>query len=189
MTTFWRCLKENREDLMRGMTRMIVRAIVFSMAFTVMTGAALAQGGQAAPEPTKTFASAEDVMAILAKAKADLKPDQTMNGGRILHLAPYNANLEHRVRVGPAAVHEKEAELFYVIDGSGTMTTGGKLKDERRVNPENLTGTGIEGGVSQPMAKGDFMIVPENTPHWVSAINGTLVFMTFHVPRPVPGKP
>jgi hypothetical protein len=29
--------------------------------------------------------------------------------------------------------------------------------------------------------------VPENTPHWFSAINGTVVLMSLHVPRPVPG--
>ena len=38
------------------------------------------------------------------------------------------------------------------------------------------------------MAKGDWMIVPEGTPHWVSAINGTIIFMTLHVPRPAASK-
>jgi hypothetical protein len=30
------------------------------------------------------------------------------------------------------------------------------------------------------------MVVPEGTAHWFSAIDGTLVLMTLHVPRPVP---
>ena len=85
--------------------------------------------------------------------------------------------------MGPAAVHEKEAEMFYVIDGSGTLTTGGKLANEKPTNAENLTGTAIEGGKSQAVAKGDFVIVPENTPHWFSAIDGTIVLMSLHVPR------
>ena len=42
-----------------------------------------------------------------------------------------------------------------------------------------------EGGMSQTVAKGDFIIVPENAPHWFSAINGVFVLMTLHVPRPV----
>jgi len=73
--------------------------------------------------------------------------------------------------------------MFYVIDGSATLVTGGKLKDEKRTNAENLTGTGIEGGNPQAITKGDFVIVPENTPHWFSAINGTIVLMSLHVPR------
>ena len=98
-------------------------------------------------------------------------------------LPPYRANLEYRTGPAPAAVHEKEAELFYVIDGSGTLTTGGKLKDEKRTNPTNLSGSGIDGGQSRTVAKGDFVIVPENTPHQYSGIKGELVLMSMHVPR------
>ena len=142
-------------------------------------------GAQQAPtaEAMKTFTSSSDVAALIAKAKSERKEGQPTVTERILHLAPYNANLEYRAAVGPAAVHEKEAEIFYVIDGSATMVTGGKLTNESRTNPENLSGTGIEGGALRAVAKGDFIIVPENTPHWFSAINGVLILMSLHVPR------
>jgi len=144
--------------------------------------AALAQE----PAPAiKTFSSSADVTALIAKAKSERKEGQPLVLERLLQLAPYNANLEYRASVGPAAVHEHEAEMFYVIDGSGTMVTGGKLANEKRTNSENLTGTGIEGGMPREVAKGDFIVVPENTPHWFSAINGAIVLMTLHVPRPV----
>lgn len=160
---------------MRNKSTMILAAMFCA-------GTALAQQPNQAAA-TKLFSSAEDVQALIAKAKADRKGNQPTVIEPLLRLAPYNANLEYRAAVGPAAVHEKEAELFYVIDGSATMTTGGKLVNEKRTNPENLQGTGIEGGTSRTLSKGDFMIVPENTPHWVSAINGSVVFMTIHVPR------
>jgi mannose-6-phosphate isomerase-like protein (cupin superfamily) len=92
---------------------------------------------------------------------------------------------EYRASVGNAAVHEKEAELMYVVDGSGTIVTGGTLVNPTRPNPTNLSGTGIKDGDAQSVAKGDFIIVPENTAHWISAINGSLVLMTLHIPRPV----
>ena len=166
-----------------------MRTIVIGLAFMLLTGvAAMAQQptAQAPPEENKLFTSAADVTALIAKAKSERKEGQANVTERIFHLAPYNANLEYRASVGPAAVHEHEAEVFYVIDGSATMVTGGKLVNESRTNPENLSGTAIEGGASRTVAKGDFIIVPENTPHWISAINGTVVFMTLHVPRPVP---
>jgi mannose-6-phosphate isomerase-like protein (cupin superfamily) len=157
-----------------------MRAITITLVFTL---AAVAAYAQQPPAPTKTYSSAADVAALLAKAKADHKDGQPTVVETILHLAPYNANLEYRSSVGPAAVHEKEAEMFYVLDGSATLTTGGKLKDEKRTNAENLTGTGIVGGSDQAVAKGDVVIVPENTPHWFSQINGTIVLMSLHVPR------
>jgi mannose-6-phosphate isomerase-like protein (cupin superfamily) len=154
-----------------------MRAIVIGLALTI---AAWAQ--QPAPA-TKTYSSSADVAALLAKAKADHKEGQPTVVENILHLAPYNANLEYRTAVGPAAVHVHEAELFYVLDGSATLVTGGKLANEKPTNAENLTGTGIEGGNAQAVAKGDVVIVPENTPHWFSAINGSIVLMSLHVPR------
>lgn len=147
--------------------------------FTAIAPAASAQD-------VKTFASSADVEALIAKAKAQRKENQPLVSERILQLAPYRANLEYRASVGPAAVHEKEAEFFYVIDGSATLTTGGKLANEKRTNAENLTGTGIEGGTTQIVNKGDFIVVPEGTPHWFSSINGSITLMTLHVPRPVP---
>jgi mannose-6-phosphate isomerase-like protein (cupin superfamily) len=156
-----------------------MRGLTVSLLLTIASAALLAQ----TPPPTKTYASAEDVKALAAKAKADHKDGQPLVAENILRLAPYSANLEYRTAVGPAAVHEKEAEMFYVIDGSATLMTGGKLTEEKRTNAENLTGTGIEGGKSQAVAKGDFVIVPENTPHWFSKIDGTIVLMSIHVPR------
>ena len=160
--------------------RLIVNGLVVaSLAWMIAGSAIWAQQ----PLPTKTYSSAADVTALIAKAKAEHKDGQPIVVEHILNLAPYGVNLEYRTNVGGASVHEKEAEMFYVIDGSGTLITGGKLADEKRTNPENLSGTGIEGGKSQALGKGDFVIIPENTPHWISAINGTIVLMSIHVPR------
>ena len=158
-----------------------MRPLKITIAITFLAAVAAAQ----TPD-LKTFAASSDVAAMIAKAKAERKPDQPLFAQPILQLAPYTASLEYRAVVGPAAVHETEAEMFYVIEGSATLVTGGKLVNEKRTNAANLTGTAIEGGSARPVAKGDFVIVPENTPHWFSPINGTIVLMSFHAPRPVP---
>ena len=92
---------------------------------------------------SKTYTSAADVTAMIAKAKSERKPDQANFIQPLLREAPYTANLEYRAAgvVGNATVHEQEAEMFQVIDGSATLTTGGKLKDEKRTNATNLSGS------------------------------------------------
>jgi mannose-6-phosphate isomerase-like protein (cupin superfamily) len=102
----------------------------------------------------------------------------------IVRLAPYNANLEYRVAGvnAPASVHEREAEMFYVIEGSGTLVTGGTLREEKRTNAENLSGSAIDGGTQHRLAKGDWVMVPEKTAHWFTQIEGTLVLMSIHLP-------
>lgn len=170
-----------------------MRAKLTSLALMLVTAGVVAQlpaqqKGKQAPQPDKTYTSAKEIVAMMAKAKNERKQDQANFIQGILRLAPYSANLEYRGAVGPAATHRVEAELFYVIDGSGTLVTGGKLVGETQTNAENLTGTAIENGNTQNVAKGDFFIVPENTPHWFSKINGTLVLMSLHIPRPVPAR-
>jgi quercetin dioxygenase-like cupin family protein len=158
----------------------------------VMAGKPVAPSAAAQPQAApmdagamKIFGSAAEVQSLLAKAKAERKEGQVMVAEKILSLAPYVTNLEYRPIEGAVAVHEKEAELVYVIDGTGTLTTGGRVVGEKRTNATNLSGTSIEGGTAQTVNKGDFAIIPEGTPHQFKPANGALVLMTMHVPRPV----
>src|ERR1019366_10228162 len=91
----------------------------------------------------KIVATSSEITALVAKAKAERKPDQPTFAHPLLALAPYGANLEYRAAVGPSAVHKKYAEFFYVVDGSATLVTGGKLVNEKS-NGDNLSGTAIE---------------------------------------------
>ena len=164
-----------------------MRAHVLCTILTLVPVFAFAQqsASPAAPPSPKLFAGSADVAAMMAKAKAERKPDQANFVQPIVQLAPYNANLEYRAAGvnAPASVHEREAEMFYVVDGSGTLVTGGKLREEKRTNAENLTGTGIDGGMSRRLAKGDWVMVPEKTAHWFTQIDGTLVLMSIHLPH------
>jgi mannose-6-phosphate isomerase-like protein (cupin superfamily) len=157
---------------------------------------ALAAGGpasaQTAPAPTpsaqvplpdKTFGSAGDIAALVAAAKAKAKPGDSNIGQNLLSLAPYKVSVEYRPLRGAASVHEVDAELIYVVQGSGAIQIGGVMMNVKRVNATNLTGDSIEGGETRALAKGDVLIVPQNTPHQVVSVDSTLVFLTFHVPR------
>ncbi len=158
-------------------------AVLVVVGGVLATGASLvAQGGAGVP---KLFASAGDVKALIARAKAERKADQPNYSQPIVSLAPYNANLEYRVGGlnAPASTHDTDAELFFVVEGSGTVVTGGTLRDERRSNPNNASGTGIDGGSPRRIAAGDWVLVPEKTPHWFTQIDGTLVMMSVHLPK------
>ena len=136
------------------------------------------------------FMSHKDIMGLVDKAKADRKGDAPLVAEPILLMAPYRAQLEYRPKTAPAALHEKDAELFVVLQGKGDIVTGGKLVDEKRVNANNLTGTSIAGGNTHSVGVGDMLIVPANTPHQVIPTGGApIVIMTMHVPYPTAGWP
>jgi mannose-6-phosphate isomerase-like protein (cupin superfamily) len=164
-----------------------MRAHVLGTIFMLLSSPALAQQSSAqSPAPAaRLFAGSADVTAMIAKAKSERKPDQPNFVQPIVQLAPYNANLEYRVAGvnAPASVHEREAEMFFVVDGAGTLVTGGTLRDEKRANAENLTGSAIDGGTPRRVAKGDWVMVPEKTAHWFTQVEGTLVLMSIHLPH------
>ncbi len=135
--------------------------------------------------PPKTFATAADVQKLIETAAARHR-EGTLTSEYIAALAPYHVNLEYRTTPTAPAVHLKEAELIYVMQGSGTLIVGGTMENAKPTKPGNLGGTAVSGGTSEPLAPGNFALVPEGVPHWFSAVTqGPLVTMSFHVPRPV----
>ena len=173
------------------MRAVVMTAKMFGLFLVAVAGAALAQPqtqppvpATAAPAPINVFASSAEVQALIANARKMHPVGQPNFNQRLLSLAPYAANLEHRTATGPASTHEKNAELFYVVEGAATLITGGTLIGEKRTNPTNLSGTGIAGGESRPIAKGDLFIVPQNTPHQVKdPKDGEVILISLHIPR------
>jgi len=152
-----------------------MRRLVILMGLVVV----VASGQTQAPPPLQGGqVTGAELAAIVAKQPKDRNGNQTF-----LQLAPYNVSMEHRVNVPQnASVHDKEAELFYVIDGSATLVTGGKLVNPTRTG-DNQSAATVEGGTAKRMGKGDFFLVPEGTPHWFSKIDGELTLMSLHLPR------
>jgi len=128
--------------------------------------------------PQVLVVTASELAATIAKQPADRNGSATF-----MQLDPYRVNMEHRIMDQAASVHEKEAEFFYVIDGSGTLVTGGKLVEEKRTNATNLSGTSISGGVTRQVKKGDFILIPEGVPHHFPKVEGNLTLMSLHLPR------
>jgi mannose-6-phosphate isomerase-like protein (cupin superfamily) len=158
------------------------------MAGTTVAGQSPSQQGAA--QAAQLYASSADVQALIARAKAERKPDQANFVQPIVRSAPFGMNLEYRVAGlnANASIHEQEAELFVVVDGAGTLVTGGALRDERRTNATNRSGSAIEGGSNRRVSKGDVVIVPEGVAHWFTNIDGTLVLMSMHLPVPPAGR-
>jgi mannose-6-phosphate isomerase-like protein (cupin superfamily) len=166
---------------------MRAQLLAFTFLATVTASGALAKTGAA---PMTVFMNDKDIIALIDKAKADRKGDAPVTAEPILLLAPYRAQLEYRPGNAPAAIHEKDAELMVVLQGTGDIVTDGKLVDEKRVNANNLSGSSIANGVSHIVGKGDMILIPPNTPHQVSPSGGApIVLMTMHVPFPPAGWP
>src|SRR5258706_7671825 len=114
---------------------------LLSLAAAVQPAAAMAPGGApaAANAEPRTFIAATEIAERIAKSDAAAKAGTPYNGGPLLLQAPFRANMEYRTAPATTVgIHETEAELFVVIEGSGAMTVGGTLVNPTR-NGTNLS--------------------------------------------------
>ena len=84
----------------------------------------------------------------------------------------YRVSVVKRDKAAGALAHPGNTELLYIVDGEGTMVTGGKLIAAANGKPAS-----INEGVSQRFVKGDVFIVPAGSPHWFSAIDKPVTYL------------
>jgi len=143
----------------------------------------LLTASSAAAQTGAILVSAEQVEQIRQSARA-AQADRPSSSKPIITAQPYALNLEHRTGKAPASVHGGEAELIMVLDGAGTITTGGSLADAVPGTNGNISGKDIAGGTAQHAVKGDMLMVPQGTAHMmVPDAGGAFVLATLHLPR------
>lgn len=82
----------------------------------------------------------------------------------------FRVNASRRDGPGEAEIHTAETDIFYVLDGSATVITGGEVVGSHEVSPGELRGQGIQGGISHQIAKGDVLTIPNGVPHWFKVV-------------------
>ena len=164
---------------MRALLRSILFLAVLGTA-GVSVGSAQRAAGEAIPA---TDVKAAAIQATLQQEIASARPvvDTPI---RTVDAGGHNVGVGLVYRISPAqggsASHDKVTEVYYILEGAGTLVTGGKLVDpERRttaqetvtgINGPGVSGAKIQDGVSRRIAKGDVVIIPAGTPHWWSAV-------------------
>jgi quercetin dioxygenase-like cupin family protein len=137
----------------------------------------------ATAEPREVILATE-IADRIAQADAAAKAGKPFSIGPLLLEKPFRADMEYRtVPEDGVNLHENEGHLFVVLAGAGTMTLGGTLVNPIR-NGTNLRAASAEGGVPHKLVKGDMILVPANTAHSVTQVNGKLVVMSVHLAQP-----
>jgi len=153
----------------------------------LMLTAALPAAAQT-PTPA-TDVTATDIQTFLKALPRDAVSDRPI---RVVDVGGYKVGTYGVFRPKSARqeaiLHRtKVTEIYFILDGSGTLVTGGTLAAPTN-DTQGLTGTSvrsakIEGGVTRHMGPGDVVIIPGGTPHWWSSLDGDLSYLIF---RPDP---
>ena len=106
---------------------------------------------------------------VLLERAAHLRKLARLSDGsasEVLKEYPQHAiHLLVRSRDGAAELHERFADLFFVIDGRAALFTGGTVADAKTIAPGEIRGSSVQGGVRQELRAGDVAHVPAGLPH------------------------
>jgi mannose-6-phosphate isomerase-like protein (cupin superfamily) len=73
--------------------------------------------------------------------------------------------IAQRVMQRGSEMHDDTNHVFIIEDGEAEFVTGGKMIDPKVIGAGQTRGTGIQGGVSHHLTKGDVITIPAKTPH------------------------
>ena len=153
------------------------RAVIAGLAAVVVFG--LLQRGIAQSQPAAAAGQSQTVVIqkapadrsvempkeVLAKyfADMDVRKLQTL---RMIEGGKYSVNIRRITNAETALVHPKTIDVWVVLEGSGTLTTGGTIQNGK-----------IVGGQTHPLKAGDVEFIPTNVAHGVSGVAGSITFL------------
>jgi mannose-6-phosphate isomerase-like protein (cupin superfamily) len=96
----------------------------------------------------------------------------------------YRVQTDRRTANGNIEIHEKETDIFYIMDGSATIIVGGTAVDPKPTRAGQMTARDIENGQTYNLKKGDVLVIPAGQPHWFKQVNGFINYLTVKSVKP-----
>lgn len=159
-----------------------MRKLILGMFVLLVVVSAKAQG------PTNaTDITAAQVRAFLKNGPHDRNNDRPI---RVIDVGGYRVGVfgAFRPKDAPitAALHQSDVtETYYMLEGAGVLVTGGTLKKPTTPrqsalgNWTDIRSSGIDGGTSRRLSKGDVVIIPGGVPHGWATAEGDMTYLIF----------
>lgn len=128
-----------------------------------------------APGSAGIFRANADLQAALARSIAN---GRDMASASVVLTDEYRASLVRRTEPNGAIAHAGNTEMHYIVEGSGTVVTGGTV-----VRHDGAPAT-IEGGEAHSVVPGDIIVIPAGSAHRYSEIVEPITYLEFRFVAP-----
>jgi len=140
---------------------------ISSLLVSGLSAAVLA--GDQPQQPAVVHLDAQKVAAAFAK------------GAPLVVTNKFKVQTGNRTAPGEVEIHEKDTDIFYILEGSATFVTGGKAVEPKIISPGETRAGKITGGEERRLSKGDVIVIPNRVPHWFKEVHGPMVYYVVKV--------
>jgi mannose-6-phosphate isomerase-like protein (cupin superfamily) len=157
---------EPKRLLNKNLALSLVSLLLFGLLFSASTSA------QSFGAPPALYMSAEQI----SRQLEELATASASAAGWTVSISP-GVTIRQRTsgNVNFAIIHPYSIEIYRILEGSGTLVTGGTLILPLAESPSEdviRTEHGIDGGLARQVSVGDVLVLQPGTPHWFSKIDG-----------------
>lgn len=152
----------------------------------------LAHAAASAQPPVATDVTKADLDATLKRAPAAGVMDQQI---RVVDIGKYNVavGILHRAAKAKqtAISHGNVTEVYHILEGSGTLVTGGTIvaatpvaadsETSRVLVGPSTTGPSVQNGQSRKVSPGDVIVIPPGVAHWFSSMDADMNYLVIRV--------
>ncbi len=167
------------------MLKVVLQRVAFAMLPTLVILTAQSVAAQNSPEATDvTSAEIQKFINALPRDRVSDRPIRTVEVTGDYRVGVYGVFRPEEFPGGANLHPVNTTEIYYMLEGVATLVTGGTLIDSTPApSGSSLRGSGIQGGVTRRVTKGDVIIIPGHTPHWFSELETDIEYLIF---RPDP---
>ncbi len=128
----------------------------------------------AADPPGFTVWKASELKAEETKLAAKMT-DKMIGSETLANYGNHLTMLAHREGDGEVEVHDKMADVFYIVSGDAALVVGGTVVGGHVPSPGETRGASITGGVKRVLGAGDAVHIPARMPHQMFVAKGKKV--------------
>jgi len=139
-----------------------------------------------------TYVTSADIQGIFKGAPENGVSDKQIRSVNVGKVNVAIAAVSRSAKANNGSIeHDQVTEVYTIVEGSGTLVTGGKMGNPERLKPDDATvrvlagpsvrGSAIGNGKSRKVGPGDVIIIPSGVPHWFSDIDGTIRYSVVRV--------
>jgi len=169
-----------------------MRRVLPGAAIVIISAQAVAPAQSPLAVRSATDITRADFDKTLARAPAAGVMDQQV---RVVDIGKYNVavGVLHRAAKAKhtAISHAQVTEVYYIVQGSGTLVTGGTIVDPTAVAADSethrvlvgpsTTGPSIRDGASRTVGPGDVIVIPPGVAHWFSGVDADMNYLVVRV--------